>query len=128
MEIELEGNTLSFDDLLDQLASIKENAESFIDDKDPEYTIWHEDVEACETASAIICALRDEGIGAPEEVHDLIRGYKALVKYYKKMHQKYEVANKPRIFGHMYICPECYKRIYPKNNYCHNCGKPIDWR
>ena len=26
-----------------------------------------------------------------------------------------------------YVCPKCFKSIHVLNNYCSNCGQPLDW-
>lgn len=125
---------LSIDTILAQLASMKDNALSFIvqEPADPEaQEIWKADVEACEAATAILSALQDEGIRDPEQVRDLVHDYKALAEQYQKMHQQYEEPAKVLRLGTgaraACLCPKCRNQSRPGNAYCWNCGKRLDW-
>lgn len=119
---------MSMDTILAQLSSMKDNSISFIDGRDAEANeIWAADVAACEAATAIITALQDEGISNPEQVRDLVHDYKAQVKQYQTMHQKYEVPVRPKNFGGAWLCPDCSRRMRPGNNFCWNCGKRLGW-
>lgn len=125
---------LSIDAILTQLASMKDNALSFIvpEPTDPEaQEIWKADVEACEAATAILSALQDEGIRDPEEVLDLIHDYRALAEQYRTMHQHYIEQAKPERIGSFpvtVVCPKCHRQVRPVNsNYCGHCGKRLGW-
>ena len=122
---------LSIDAILTQLASMKDNALSFIvpEPTDPEaQEIWKADVEACEAATAILSALQDEEIRDPEQVRDLVHDYKALAEEYQKMHQHYEKPEKPIQLGAAYICPNCKKQLRQTNaGHCWACGKRLNW-
>lgn len=54
-----EIQTLSIDAILAQLASMKDNALSFMVKKEDADPIWAADVAACEAATAILSALQD---------------------------------------------------------------------
>lgn len=118
---------LSIDAILAQLASMKDNALSFIVEKEEPDPVWAADVAACEAATDILSALQDEGIRDPEQVRDLVHDYKALAEQYQKMHQQHEVPQHPRKIGTAYICPVCNRPSRPGNAYCWNCGKPLEW-
>lgn len=121
---------MGIDTILAQLASMKDNARSFIDGTDPEAdAIWQADVEACEAATDILTALQDEGIKDQNQVRDLIHDYNALAEQYRKMHQQYEEPEKPQRLGAttVYICPKCHNQSRPGNPHCWNCGKRLDW-
>lgn len=127
-----EIQTLSIDAILAQLASMKDNALSFIvpEPADPEaQEIWKADVEACEVATAILSALQDEGIKDPEQVRDLVHDYKALAEQYQKMHQRYEEPTAAERLGTAFICPDCHRQITGRYPYhCGNCGRKLGWR
>lgn len=64
-----------------QLSSIKDNAESFIEDDTPEQgyrkmasddEIWRNDVKVCEELIAILSEMQDTGIDTTEQVHKMI--------------------------------------------------------
>ncbi len=120
---------MGIDAILAQLASMKDNARSFIDGKDPEAdAIWQADVEACEAATDILTALQDEGIKDPEQVRDLIHDYDALALQYQNLHHKYEAGDRPQRLGSkVYICPACHQQQRPGNNNCWNCGHRLIW-
>lgn len=120
---------MSMDAILEQLASIKDNSQSFICGSDAEADeIWAADVAACEAATAILTALQDEGINDPEQVRDLVHDYNAQAKQYQAMHQKYEMPVRPKNFGGIWLCPDCNRhQMRPGNNYCWNCGKRLGW-
>lgn len=126
-----EIQTLSIDAILAQLASMKDNALSFMVKKEDADPIWAADVAACEAATAILSALQDEGVRTPEEVRDLVHDYKALAEQYRKMHRRHEEPEKPIRLGKTppfaYLCPSCNTRNRPGNNFCFHCGKPLDW-
>lgn len=122
---------MAIDTILEQLASLKDNARSFQTgpDADP---IWQKDVDACEAATAILSALQDEGIRNPEEVRDLIHDYSALAEQYRKLHQQYEEPAKPQRRGiggpyTAYTCPTCHRQVRSGNDYCWGCGKRLAW-
>lgn len=122
---------MGIDTILAQLASMKDNAQSFIvpEPADPEaQEIWKADVEACEAATAILSALQDEGIKDPEEVRDLVADYKALAQQYQALHRKFEAGDRPERFAGIYLCPECKRQSRPGNPYCWNCGHKLNWR
>lgn len=128
---------MGLDTILAQLASLKDNSQSFIvpEPADPEaQEIWKADVEACEAATAILSALQDEGIKDPEEVRDLIADYNALAQQYQTLHRKFEEPAKPeRIggkFGYKKLCPDCHREILPRSDapHCWFCGRRLDWR
>jgi len=123
---------MSIDAILGQLASMKDNAKSFIDGNDPEAdAIWAADIATCEAATDILTALQDEGINDHEQVRDLIHDYNALAEQYRAMHKKYEEPAKPERFGLVaghyatYICPKCRNQVRPSHSYCWNCGKRL---
>lgn len=118
---------MAIDAILAQLASLKDNSESFRagEDSDP---IWQADVEACEAATDILSALQDEGIKDPEQVRDLIADYNALAKQYQELHRKFEAGDKPQSLGGVYLCPECHWQNRPGNTHCWNCGHKLNWR
>lgn len=122
---------LSIDAILAQLASMKDNALSFIVEKEEADPVWTADVAACEAATAILSALQDEGIKDPEQVRDLVHDYKALAEQYQKMHQQYEEPAKVLRLGGgaraACLCPKCRNQSRPGNTYCWNCGKRLDW-
>lgn len=123
---------MGIDTILGQLASMKDNAKSFIDGNDPEAdAIWEADVTACEAATDILTALQDEGIKDPEQVRDLIHDYNALAEQYQKMHQRHEEpATVLRIGGGARaacLCPKCRNQSRPGNAYCWNCGQRLNW-
>ncbi len=119
---------MGIDAILAQLASMKDNARSFIDGKDPEAdAIWQADVEACEDATDILTALQDEGIKDPEQVRDLIHDYNALAEQYRKMRQRYEEPEAVRRLGAAYLCPDCKHQSRPTAPYCWYCGKRLGW-
>ena len=119
---------LSIDAILAQLASMKDNALSFIVEKEEADPVWAADVAACEAATAILSALQDEGIKDPEQVRDLVHDYKALAEEYQKMHQHYEKPEKPIQLGAAYICPNCKKQLRQTNaGHCWACGKRLNW-
>lgn len=123
---------LSIDTILAQLVSMKDNARSFVDGRDPEAdAIWTADMAACEAATDILSALQDEGIRDPEQVRDLVHDYKALAEQYQKMHQQYEEPAKVLQLGTgaraACLCPKCRNQSRPGNAYCWNCGKRLDW-
>lgn len=124
-------NGMCIDTILAQLASMKDNAQSFIvpEPADPEaQEIWKADVEACEAATAILSALQDEGIKDPEEVRDLIADYNALAQQYQALHRKFEAGDKPDRLAGVYLCPECKRQSRPGNAHCWNCGHKLNWR
>ena len=124
---ETASQSMSIDAILAQLASMKDNAKSFIDGPDAD-EIWQADVEACEAATDILTALQDEGIKDPEQVRDLIHDYNALAKQYHKLHQRYEEPAKVRRSGNAFLCPECNRQIRQLNAArCFNCGKRLGW-
>ena len=120
---------MSIDAILGQLASMKDNAKSFIDGRDPEAdAIWAADIAACEAATDILTALQDEGIKDPEQVRDLIHDYNALAEQYQSLHQKYEVEDKPVRLGNTFICPACNRQIRQLYAaHCWSCGKRLGW-
>ena len=123
---------LSIDAILAQLASMKDNALSFMVKKEDADPIWAADVAACEAATAILSALQDEGVRTPEEVRDLVHDYKALAEQYRKMHQKYEEPKTVLRIGGAgaraaCLCPDCRSQSRPGNAYCWNCGKRLGW-
>lgn len=119
---------LSIDAILAQLASMKDNALSFIVEKEEADPVWAADVAACEAATAILSTLQDEGIRDPEQVRDLVHDYKALAEEYQKMHQHYEKPEKPIQLGAAYICPNCKKQLRQTNaGHCWACGKRLNW-
>lgn len=122
---------LSIDAILAQLASMKDNALSFIVEKEGADPVWAADVAACEAATAILSALQDEGIKDPEQVRDLVHDYKALAEQYQKMHQQYEEPAKVLRLGGgaraACLCPKCRNQSRPGNAYCWNCGTRLDW-
>ena len=119
---------LSIDAILAQLASMKDNALSFIVEKEEADPVWAADVAACEAATAILSTLQDEGIRDPEQVRDLVHDYKALAEQYQKMHQQYEKPEKPIQLGAAYICPNCKKQLRQTNaGHCWACGKRLNW-
>ena len=122
---------LSIDAILAQLASMKDNALSFMVKKEDADPIWAADVAACEAATAILSALQDEGVRTPEEVRDLVHDYKALAEQCQKMHQHYEKpAQVLRLGGGARaacLCPKCRSQSRPGNAYCWNCGKRLGW-
>ncbi len=120
---------MGIDAILAQLASMKDNARSFIDGKDPGAdAIWQADVEACEAATDILTALQDEWIKDPEQVRDLIHDYDALALQYQNLHHKYEVGDRPnRLGSKIFICPACRQQQRPGNNNCWNCGHRLIW-
>ena len=123
---------LSIDAILAQLAGMRDSSKSFIDGTDDEADgIWMADVAACEAATAILSALRDEGIKDPEQVRDLVHDYKALAEQYQKMHQQYEEPAKVLRLGGgaraACLCPKCRNQSRPGNDYCWNCGKRLAW-
>ena len=119
---------LSIDAILAQLASMKDNALSFIVEKEEADPVWAADVAACEAATAILSTLQDEGIRDPEQVRDLVHDYKALAEQYQKMHQHYEKPEKPIQLGAAYICPNCKKQLRQTNaGHCWACGKRLNW-
>ncbi len=120
---------MGIDAILAQLASMKDNARSFIDGHDPEAdAIWQADVEACEAATDILTALQDEGIKDPEQVRDLIHDYNALALQYQHLRHTYEVGDRPQRLGSkVYICPACHQQQRPGNNNCWNCGHRLIW-
>lgn len=122
------ADVMAIDDILEQLASMKDNARSFLDPAEPdsEYQdVWQADIRACEAATDILSALRDEGISDPEEVRDVIHDYNALAKQYQEMHRKYETPAKPERQGGAFICPECHRQIRGSPKHCTNCGKRL---
>lgn len=126
-----EIKTLGIDTILAQLASMKDNALSFMVKKEDADPIWAADVAACEAATAILSALQDEGIKDPAQVRDLIHDYKALAEQYQKMHQHYEKAAQVLRLGGgaraACLCPDCRSQSRPGNAYCWNCGKRLGW-
>lgn len=123
---------LNIDAILAQLASMKDNALSFMVKKEDADPIWAADVAACEAATAILSALQDEGVRTPEEVRDLVHDYKALAEQYRKMHQKYEEPKTVLRIGGAgaraaCLCPDCRSQSRPGNAYCWNCGKRLGW-
>ena len=120
---------MSIDAILGQLASMKDNAKSFIDGNDPEAdAIWAADIATCEAATDILTALQDEGIKDPEQVRDLIHDYNALAAQYQNLHQKYEVEDKPVRLGNAFICPACNRQIRQLYAaHCWSCGKRLGW-
>ena len=123
---------LNIDAILAQLASMKDNALSFMVKKEDADPIWAADVAACEAATAILSALQDEGVRTPEEVRDLVHDYKALAEQYRKMHQKYEEPKTVQRIGGAgaraaCLCPDCRSQSRPGNAYCWNCGKRLGW-
>ena len=119
---------ISIDAILSQLASLKDNAESFISGSGDFDEVWHQDIIVCEAATAILSALQDEGIKDPEQVRDLLHDYTALAEQYQKLHLQFEEGAKPERFAGVHLCPKCRKQMRPGNNYCWNCGKRLDWR
>ena len=119
---------MSIDAILGQLASMKDNAKSFIDGNDPEAdAIWAADVAACEAATDILTALQDEGIKDPEQVRDLVHDYNALALQYQNLHHKYEGGDRPQRMGKVFICPACHQQQRPGNNNCWYCGHRLIW-
>ena len=122
---------LGIDAILSQLVSMKDNALSFLVEKEDADPIWAADVAACEAAMAILSALQDEGIKDPEGVRDLVHDYKALAEQYRKMPQYYEEPAKPQRLGGgaraAHLCPKCRSQNRPGNNYCWSCGKRLGW-
>ena len=119
---------LSIDAILAQLASMKDNALSFIVEKEGADPVWAADVAACEAATDIFTALQDEGIKDPEQVRDLIHDYNALAEQYQSLHQKYEVEDKPVRLGNTFICPACNRQIRQLYAaHCWSCGKRLGW-
>lgn len=126
------ADVMAIDDILEQLASMKDNALSFIVEKEGADPVWAADVAACEAATAILSALQDEGIKDPEQVRDLVHDYKALAEQYQTMRQHYIEPAKPERLGTLpftVICPKCHRQVKPVNSsYCQNCGKRLGWR
>ena len=119
---------LSIDAILAQLASMKDNALSFIVEKEGADPVWAADVAACEAATAILSALQDEGIKDPEQVRNLIHDYNALAEQYQSLHQKYEVEDKPVRLGNTFICPACNRQIRQLYAaHCWSCSKRLGW-
>jgi rubrerythrin len=124
----LQARFMAVDDILQQLASMKDNAESFVEDKDTEpyqANIWQQDIAACEAATAVLSALQDEGVEDADGVKDLIHEYRSLADQHKKMHQKFCVAKNPVRKDGLWHCPECNHRISYRHGFCHWCGKKI---
>lgn len=45
----------------------------------------------------------------------------------QRLIDKYETPTAPICKGNVHLCPECNKRVTPKHNYCHRCGKMLKW-
>lgn len=135
-ELGVRAGSMSIDSVLAQLASIKDNAESFLepDPADPEgQEIWKADIAAIEAATAILSALQDEGVADAEKVKDLIYDYNLSQKEIRELHRKFiepaptQVrAGQSRMEQH---CPECDAQlptsVFYKLNHCEICGKRI---
>ncbi len=127
---ELPSKGMSIDAILGQLASMKDNAKSFIDGNDPEAdAIWAADIAACEAATDILTALQDEGIKDPEQVRDLIHDYNALALQYQHLRHTYEEGDRPQRLGSskVFVCPACRQQQRPGNNNCWYCGHRLIW-
>ena len=121
----------TIDKICAQLASMKDNARSFIFGKDQKAdAVCQADIEACEAATEILTALQDEGVNDPQEVRDLVHDYNALAEQYRKIHQKYEEPAETIRYGTAFLCPDYKRQIigrYPCH-YCSHCGKRIGRR
>ena len=115
---------MSIDAILERLADLKDVA-LFLQKPRDDPDITESRVAACEAATDILSALRDEGISDPEEVRDVIHDYNALAKQYQEMHRKYETPTKPERQGGAFICPECHRQIRGSPKHCTNCGKRL---
>lgn len=67
-----------------QLASIKENARSFLTG-DGDDGVWAADIRACDAAVDILTALRDEGVHDAEAVRDLLYDYRLANRQLRTM-------------------------------------------
>lgn len=126
---------MTIDAILAQLASLKDNAKTFLSGSEDFDAIWTQDIAACEAATDILSTLQDEGIKDPEEVRDLIADYNALAAQYRSLYQKYEEGDKPERLGYkpgttipLYVCPGCHRPVTPGNGHCWSCGHKLRWR
>lgn len=62
---------MSIDEIIRQLSSIKDNAESFTT-KDGDDEIWREDIAVCEELISILSEMRDAGINDTKQVRKMI--------------------------------------------------------
>ncbi len=46
---------------------------------------------------------------------------------YNDLIAKYETPTLPLFRCGCYLCPECSKKVRPRNNHCHRCGKMLKW-
>lgn len=122
--------TMSIDSILGQLASMKDNAQSFLHTPpEPDDDIWLADIAAIEAATAILSALQDEGVADAEKVKDLIFDYQLANKQLQVMTAKYEKATAPVNLKGKTICPECSAIIHHGWwKHCPDCGKRIGGR
>ena len=128
-EIGIGSETMTVDAIVSQLASLKDNARSFLHTpQEPDDNIWLADIEACEAATAILSALQDEGIEDPEALKDMIFDYRLLSEQYKKLHQKFNIPSQPKHEGNRELCPTCGRQLSSFWKHCPECGERISRR
>lgn len=120
----LNAKFMSINEVLDQLSSLKDNSMDMAKADDAE-SIWQRDVDALESAIAIISALQDEGISDAEGVRDLIFDYDGLGKQCKELTRKFCTASAPTHKDGVWHCPECNARTSFNHTHCHRCGKKL---
>lgn len=62
---------MSIDEIIRQLSSIKDNAESFTT-KDGDDEIWREDIAVCEELISILSEMQDAGINDTKQARKMI--------------------------------------------------------
>ena len=90
---------MSIDDIIDQLESLKDNSQSFIEEDEPE-SIWVQDIKALEEAISFIGYRREKKV----------KKEKTLVGRFRCP-----------------TCNAAFIEGMGKTNYCGNCGQKLDW-
>lgn len=66
---------MTIEKMIDQIVSIKDNAESFTT-KDGDDEIWRADIKVCEEMIAILSALQDAGVNTSQEAYTVAKTLK----------------------------------------------------
>lgn len=90
-----------------QLDSILSESRYMAGQKDAD-EIWKQDVKAI------------------EEVKDILHDYDRQAGEIQRMIEKYETpVHALRKGDDLYLCPSCNRRIQPRHNHCHWCGRML---
>lgn len=71
-------------------------------------------------------AIWSEDVKAIEEVKDILHDYDRQAAEIRRMVEKYETPlHALRKGDDLYVCPLCNRRIQPRHNHCHWCGRML---